>query len=138
MRRRGLLAAIGTGLTTAIAGCGGGNADDGGEPEPEAPPVEEAVELLDHELRRADEDTFAETVEVAGRARNTSDAELTGVQFRVNFLDENGEELQEQITDGRSVRPNREWSFEVGYNGTGSEARAVQDYEIEVGENFEG
>lgn len=137
MRRRGLLAAIGTGLSTAIAGCGGGNADDGGGPEPEAPPVEEAVDLLDHKLRRADEGTFAETVEVAGRARNTSEAELTGVQFRVNFLDEDGEELQEQITDGRSVRPNREWSFEVGYNGTGSDARAVKDYEIAVGENFE-
>lgn len=136
MRRRGLLAAIGTGVTTAIAGCGGGNADDGGGSEPEAPPVADAVELLNHELKRTDVDSFAEKVEVAGRAKNTSDAGLTGVQFRVHFLDENGDELQERITDGRKVRPNREWSFNVGFNGTGSSAREVEDYDIEVGEGF--
>lgn len=137
MRRRGLLALVGTGITTALSGCGGGNAGDGGGPAAAAPPTEEAIELLEHELRRLDEDSLAETVEVAGRARNTTDAEIPGVQFRVTYLDENGDELQEQVTDGRDVGPSREWSFEIGFNGTGSSAREVDDYEIEVGDEFE-
>lgn len=149
MRRRELLTVAGTGAVGLLAGCaipftGGGDdsgddgdGEDGGTPTPTLPPIDEAVVINDPELNRSDEGTFAETVALAGTAENTSDVTLRSVQIRVEFLDESGEVMSRRATTPRDVSPGRTWSFSIQYNGNGSEARAVKDFTVTAGTEFD-
>jgi hypothetical protein len=147
MRRRELVMLAGTGVAGVLGGCsipftgGGGDGGDGGDggngtPTPTLPPISEAVEITNAELVRSDEGTFAETVSLEGTAENTSDVALRDVQIRVDFLDENGEVLSQRATSPRDVSSGRTWSFAIQYHGNGSEARAVDDFNVTAGTEF--
>lgn len=132
MRRRTVLGLVGSSLTAGLAGCGRSKAQNVENVGVEAPPHVDAVDLVAHELRRSDEETFVERVQVVGKAKNTARIELTGVQLRVQFFDADGTELEEVITDERPIGGTREWLFEVAFDGIGPKAREVADYQIEV------
>lgn len=139
MRRRDMLTIAGTGAVASLAGCtlpftGGSDDDSDNGNGADQPPVSEVVELADAEIARQDEGTFAEKVRVDGTGENTADVSLSGVQARVRFLDENGEELSVRESDPRSVGAGNTFSFSVEYQGTGSDAQAVQDFDVEFGQ----
>ena len=141
MRRRQVLTLASTSALAMTAGCfgtsGGGGGGGAAAGQGAAPPVKEAVEFIDHRLKRTDEGSISEQVSVTGTAKNTSDAKLEDVQIRATFYDENDEELQTNTTNPRDIPGGREWSFEVNFNGSGSEARAVKDYDVEAGTGFD-
>lgn len=157
MRRRALLVRTSTALlTVAVAGCSsdaetpdGGPADspDGSptgsapsttDPSPSPSPTPAAVrtgslpvEFRDHELVRRNVDTADELAAVAGTLENVGADELGELRVLARFVADGGVVGEGSVeTDG--LPPGATWEFEVAFDGSGADARAVTDYRLVV------
>lgn len=89
--------------------------------------------LLNHELRRKNAGTLSETVRVAGTAKNTTDEQLSYVEVRAKFYDDDGALLDSSLDNVTDLGPGERWRFEVPYPGIGEDAAAVARYKVAVG-----
>lgn len=83
-------------------------------------------------LVRDNPGTDEERVYVWGVVRNEGDRELSYVEIRAVFLDEDGEELNRVIENVEDVTSGAEWGFEIEFQEYGEPAAEVADYELEV------
>ncbi len=115
----------------AVAGCNAAPDDETPDPTDD----DERVQLVHHVLVRDNVGTEEETVAVSGTLeRLDEDDDISYVELRVRFLDEEGEALDTTTERVEELDPERDlWEFEVVAPFVGEQAAAVQDYEIEVG-----
>ncbi|NHN59937.1 MULTISPECIES: FxLYD domain-containing protein [Halorussus] len=139
MRRRALLGVVGA---TALAGCGGRL---GGDPTDADSPTESQttdrtttadpaprLELASGELVRSNEGSESELARVTGTVRNVSEETVPEATVTATFEDADGESLDRASANTSDLSPDRTWSFELVYPGTGEDARAVADYSLAV------
>lgn len=138
MRRRQLIAVIGTGIAASLAGCGddtdyeaqGGDDDDGSDGS------EQKLEILEHEMVREDEGTDYESLTIEGRAENVSDSRLDYTEVQARFYNEQGDQIETGLANTNDLDAGATWAFEIMYVGMGEDARAVAEYDIGVGTNW--
>ena len=128
MRRRCLLV---TGLTvatsTAIAGCSDGPGED--LPEPPA-------RVAESELVRSEVGTPDETVAVEGVLERTRDEEISYLEVRAEFYDDEDEQLDSTVEQVSSVQDGGDsWPFRVVFPHVGERAAAVVSHHAEVVRN---
>ena len=82
-------------------------------------------------LVRDNPGTEDERVFVWGRLRNEGDRELSYVEIRATFLDDDGEELETVIEHVEDVTSGAEWPFEIEFPHFGARAAEVSRYELE-------
>ena len=154
MRRRTLLATLGTASTIAIAGCSSeeserqegstneessddGSSDDGSSESDNtesgsandnsgSDEPEQLVNLVEHEFYN--EGQF--DVGVEGVVENVSDQELSYVEVSVYFLDSEGTQIEEGLDNTSDLAAGRRWEFDATY--LGDEADRIDSYEIET------
>ncbi|WP_135829873.1 FxLYD domain-containing protein [Halorussus halobius] len=141
MRRRALLAVVGS---AALAGCGG-RSDGPSTPETETTTDAEttaratettvtddpALEVGDHELVRSNEGSASELASVVGTVRNSTDETVAEATATATF-EGGGETLDSASADVSDLAPGGSWSFELVFPGSGEDARAVTDYALDV------
>lgn len=122
-----------------------GDGDDGSEQpndsenESDDPLEGERVEIVESELVRENVGTEEESVAVHGIARVKEGVEVSYVEIRALFYDDQGELLDtiiEQIDEvGRhgDDPEGRRWEFEIVYPQVGEDAAEVESYELEIG-----
>ncbi|XVH30556.1 FxLYD domain-containing protein [Haloferacaceae archaeon DSL9] len=134
MRRRRLLAGLAVGSVGTAAGCLEFNST------PPTPPGEDdddpIIKITEDRLVREQQGTAEETVRIEGIAENVSDKELSYVELRARFLDEEGELLDSTVENIDDVTVGRRWAFEIEYPQVGEPAAAVADYELDVVTNL--
>ncbi|GAB6878961.1 hypothetical protein JCM17823_12350 [Halorubrum gandharaense] len=135
MRRRRFLAGSAACSLATVAGCGttpgGENGNDSDDEEHEGPPAA----VVESELVRENEGTDEESVRVEGIVERTRDEEITYLEVRAVFFDENGEPLERTVEHVGDVTEGDRWSFSVAYSGIGESAARVADHDAEVVEN---
>lgn len=124
MKRRAFLVS----LLAATAGClDRFREDEGGDPiDPED------IEITYDELVREEVGTDDERVYVWGVVRNEGDREMSLVEIRAIFLDDDGEELDRVIEAVPDVTSGDEWEFEIEFPDFGERARRVAGYDLEI------
>ncbi|WP_255170256.1 FxLYD domain-containing protein [Natrononativus amylolyticus] len=91
----------------------------------------ENLVIVYDELVRDDPGTEDERVYVWGVVRNEGERELSYVEIRATFLDEEGEELDTVIENVEDVTSGEEWEFEIEFPDFGERAAEVAEYELE-------
>ncbi len=124
MYRRSVLVA-GTAALVSLAGCTGpvGNDNDG---------PEEHVVIERSVLVRSNVGTDEERVAVVGVAEKVSDRELSFVEIRARFFDEDEELLDSTVEVIDDVTEGTRWEFEIEFRHYGEQAAMVVDYELDV------
>ena len=89
------------------------------------------LEVIHDELGRENVGTDEERVFVIGVLENVGDRELSYVEIRATFLDEDGEDLETVIENVEDVTSGEQWHFEIEYPHFGERAAEVDDYELE-------
>ncbi len=123
-RRAFLVSALG-----ATAGCLDRFSEDEGNGDPIDP---EDVTITYDELVREDAGTDDERVYVWGVVHNEGDREMSLVEIRAIFLDDEGEELDRVIEAVPDVTSGDEWEFEIEFPDFGERARRVAGYDLEI------
>lgn len=123
-RRAFLLPAV-----VALAGCLEGLTSDDEDGDPISP---DDVEITYDELVREDAGTDDERVYVWGVVENEGDREMSLVEIRAIFLDEEREELDRVIENVPDVTTGDTWEFEIEYPEFGESARLVAGYDLEI------
>lgn len=148
MRRRRFLAGTVPVATSGLAGCIGEDFDDGADPdddtgtdtpdadggtdtEAEGPPAR----VVESELVRENQGTEEESVAVEGVVERTRDEEITYLEVRVEFLDEEEEVLASTIEHLDDVTEGDRWEFVVEFPGVGEAAARVADHSASIVEN---
>ena len=90
------------------------------------------VRIVHDELIRDNPGTEDERVYVWGVVRNVGDRELSLVEIRATFYDEEGEELDRVIENVPEVTAEEEWVFEIEFPDFGERAAMVDSYELEI------
>ncbi|GAB3026803.1 FxLYD domain-containing protein [Natronobiforma cellulositropha] len=90
------------------------------------------VRIVYDELVRDNPGTEDERVYVWGVARNIGERELSLVEIRATFYDDEDEELERVIENVPEVTEDEEWHFEIEFPDFGERAAAVDAYELEV------
>lgn len=137
MQRRRFLALAATGVGTT-AGCTDDTDYQSGNQNPDGDDSggqdsDEALEILEHELVRENQGSRSEKVTVEGRAENTSDRQLSYVEVRARFYNEQGDQIETSLDNTNDLDAGQTWAFEIMFPGFGEDARAVADYDIGVG-----
>ncbi len=124
MYRRNVLVAGAT-VLVSLAGCTDpfGNENDG---------PEEHVVIQSSILVRSDAGTEEESVAVVGVAEKVSDRELSFVEIRARFFDEDEELLDSTVEVIDDVTEGTRWEFEIEFRHYGEQAAKVADYELDV------
>lgn len=91
----------------------------------------ESLVIVYDDLLRDNPGTDEERVYVWGIVRNEGERELSYVEIRATFLDEEGEELDTVIENVEDVTSGEEWEFEIEFPDFGERAAAVAGYELE-------
>jgi hypothetical protein len=134
MDRRKFLQAGGAVIVSAsVAGCGEDTNYEDGSGGGNGGGSEEALEILEHELVREDEGTMSETVKVEGRAENVSEEQLSYVEVRARFYNDQGDQLESSLDNTNDLGTGSTWAFEIQYPAIGEDAAEVADYDIGVG-----
>lgn len=156
LSRRHVLAALGAGTATALAGCSDDGVGINGEPEYEAGDVGEingdarsaaemtaaesaaeqeisqgvtpldAIALTDHEF--VFEDNYLGST-VQGTVENTSGDRIELVEVRVRVYNDNGEQLGRYLGTTGDLDGNADWSFQVVILESPAD---IADYDITV------
>jgi len=147
MRRRALLAVVGS---AALAGCGGrsdGTATSDAETTTEttapatqstAPATETtatddpALDVAEHELVRSNEGSASELATVVGTVHNPTDETVAEATVTATFESDDGARLDTASADVSDLSAGGSWSFELVYPASGEAARAVADYALDV------
>lgn len=90
------------------------------------------VRIVHDELIRDNPGTEDERVYIWGVVRNVGDRELSLVEIRATFYDEEGEELDRVIENVPEVTAEEEWVFEIEFPDFGERAAMVTGYELEI------
>ncbi len=126
MRRRGFLAGTVAVAVSALAGCTDPtDGSDGGEEDPPA-------RIVESELVREDESTDEETVRVEGVIERTREEELTYLEVRAEFYDEEGDVRDTTVEQVDAIEENDRWEFTVDFPGIGEAASAIVDHDVEI------
>lgn len=141
MKRRKYLASIGAAASgLALAGCGennsgdtgGGDANNNNQDSGDAPGESDNqpdIELLEHTFY---EETYS--AGVRGTAVNNTDNELSYVEAKAVFLDEDGTQIGDGLDNVTDLAPGREWEFDCVY--LGEDPGRIAEYEISVSSGF--
>ena len=88
---------------------------------------DEKIKILNHEL------TYGEygTLSVTGTAENVVDRQLSYVEIRVKFYDEDGALIETFFDNINDLDAGEKWKFDVMYPGM--DTYEVDDYDIGVG-----
>ena len=90
------------------------------------------VRIVHDELIRDNPGTEDERVYIWGVVRNVGDRELSLVEIRATFYDDEGEELDRVIENVPEVTAEEEWVFEIEFPDFGERAAMVAGYELEI------
>ena len=123
MKRRAFLA-----VAVLTPGCLDYFEENGDEIELTEP---ENLVIVYDELVRDDPGTEDERVYVWGVVRNEGEREVSYVEIRATFFDEEGEELDTVIENVQDVTSGEDWEFEIEFPDFGERAARVVDYELE-------
>lgn len=123
MDRRKFLSVV---VAVGIAGCPEDPPDENGETET----PEDRVELVAHYLVRIDVGTEEERAIVEGTVR-IKEPDIQYIELRVQFYDADGEQLDSTNERIQELEEGTQ-GFAVEYPRRGEDARAVDDYDIEI------
>ncbi len=132
MNRRSLLVGIAALATAGSAGCLDAPVGPVGNETEDEPDDDPVVVVTESTLLREHEGADDERVWVEGIAENVSDRELSYVELRARFFDDDDEQLDSTVENIDDVTASNRWPFEIEFPGIGEQAARVADYEIDV------